>query len=132
MTPGGEDYWRPCWKITAMSGKMHVYVRRRQTQIHSWLKSSENPIVFNFQICSVFDPEILVAEVTELHVPFNLLPTPKRRGPPASQNAERWRPAGGRAAGMLFFSFLAAPWNIYYHTLEKCHRDERLLLINQS
>ena len=28
--------------------------------------------------------------------------------------------------------FLATPWNIFYHMLEKCHQDERLLLINKS
>lgn len=39
---------------------------------------------------------------------------------------------GRRAAGVLFFSFLATPWNLYHHMLEKCHQDERLLLINKS
>ena len=113
-----------------------VCVRRQQTQIHSWgkweLKSSENPIVFKFPICPAFEPEILVADVTELHFPFNFLPTPERRGLRASWNAQRWDLRGREVAGVLFFSFLAAHWNIYYHMLEKCHQDKRPLLINKS
>lgn len=127
--PGDKDQCRPCWRMAAIPWKMHV--RTHLTPTHSQEKWSTE-VLRKIQWCPSFKPILPSYQKYQTPLSFHASSYPSKKRTKASWNAQRWDSQGKKKRGEKPPSCLSSHWNIYYHLLEKCHQDKRLLVINKS